>query len=224
MNVSVVIPAHNEEGPIGEVVRAALASDSRVAEVLVVDDGSTDGTSTQAELAGARVVRLDSNRGKGNAVRVGCQAAIGEVVVLIDADGQDDPSEIPMLLDALGPDVDMTIGSRFLGEFRPGAITTVNRWGTRLLTFFHNMMFGGKTTDCLAGFRAIRRRMLDRIEITADGYDIEVDMLARILQAGGRIVDVPVSRSAREAGQSGLNNLADGARIFARMLMLRLRT
>jgi glycosyltransferase involved in cell wall biosynthesis len=191
--------------------------------VLVVDDGSTDATADVASSAGARVICVVPNRGKGNAVREGCRAATGDVIVLIDADGQDDPTEIPLLLDGLEEGVDMTIGSRFLGEFRPGAITRLNRVGTQGLTWLHNFMFGGATTDCLAGFRAVRRSILDRINIGANGYDIEVDMLARVLRAGGRVVDVPVSRSARQDGSSGLNNIADGTRILGRMLVLRLR-
>jgi glycosyltransferase involved in cell wall biosynthesis len=223
MRVTVVVPAHDEAVSIETVVRGCLASDPRVVEVLVVDDGSTDGTAELAASAGARVLRGTDNRGKGHAVREGCRNALGDVVVLIDADGQDDPAEIPVLLDALTEGVDMAIGSRFLGEFRPGAITRVNRLGTQALTRLHNFLFGGRTTDCLAGFRAVRHSMLDRIDIGANGYDIEVDMLARVLRAGGRVVDVPVSRSAREDGSSGLNNITDGSRILARMLVLRLR-
>ncbi len=103
-------------------------------EVLVVDDGSTDGTDRAAADAGARVLRLPANGGKGSAVRRGLSEARGEVIVLIDGDGQDDPTEIPRLLEALRPGVDLVVGSRFIGRFEPGAITPVNHLGNRFLT------------------------------------------------------------------------------------------
>lgn len=219
-----MVPAHNEAAAIASVVARSLASDPRVFEVLVVDDGSSDDTASIAQDAGARVHRLALNRGKGNAVREGCGCAIGDVVVLIDADGQDDAAEIPLLLDAIENGADMVIGSRFLGQFKPGAITRINRMGTRLLTVIMNVLFGGKTTDCLAGFRAFRRSILDRIEISATGYDIEVDMLVSVLRAGGHVAEVPVSRGRRQDGRSGLNNIRDGSRILGRMLSLRVRS
>src|SRR5205814_643780 len=119
---------------IGNLVREALGT-LPSGEVLVVDDGSTDGTDRTAGDAGARVVRLPENSGKGAAVRRGLGEVRGEVIVLIDGDGQDDPTEIPRLLEALRPGVDLVIGSRFIGQFEPGAITPFNHWGNRFLTW-----------------------------------------------------------------------------------------
>ena len=219
--VSVIMAAHNEASAIAAVIAAAVKSDPRILEVIVVDDGSHDDTAGIAQASGARVLRLPHNRGKGRAMQVGIDAARGDVMVFIDADGQDDPAEIPVLLDRLTPGTDMVIGSRFMGYFRPGAITRVNRIGTQLLTFSVRVLFGAHTTDCLAGFRAVRRSALDRIRLRADGYDIEVDMLLRILRSGGTVADVPVSRSPRPFGRSGLSNVKDGARILARILLIR---
>lgn len=131
--VTVLVAAYNEAPVIGHVVRKALGAVPS-GEVVVVDDGSTDGTDRAAAAAGARVLRLPANGGKGSAVRRGLIEARGEVIVLIDGDGQDDPMEIPLLLDALRPDVDLVVGSRFIGHFEPGAITPVNHWGNRFLT------------------------------------------------------------------------------------------
>lgn len=219
--VSVIMAAHNEASAIASVIAAAVKSDPRILEVIVVDDGSHDDTAGIAQASGARVLRMPHNRGKGRAMQVGISAARGDVMVFIDADGQDDPAEIPVLLDRLTLGTDMVIGSRFMGYFRPGAITRVNRLGTQLLTLSVRVLFGAHTTDCLAGFRAVRRSALDRIRLRADGYDIEVDMLLRILRSGGTVVDVPVSRSPRSFGRSGLSNVKDGARIFARILLVR---
>jgi glycosyltransferase involved in cell wall biosynthesis len=220
MNVSVVIPAHNEAPAIGPVIAAALAHTPAPAEVLVVDDGSTDGTAEVARAAGARVVRLEQNAGKGVAIQRGTAAAAGDVLVFIDADGQDDPAEIPLLLSAMTPDIDLVLGSRFLGHFRPGAITRLNLLGTRLITGTVNALFGTRVTDPLAGFRAIRTEAMRAIDIQARGYDIEVDMLLRVLLAGGQVAEVPAERSERPHGQSKLSSFRDGSRIMLRIVRL----
>src|SRR5262249_54723469 len=142
VRVSVVLAAHDESRAIASVVRGSARSTPDLAEVLVVDDGSTDGTADLAREAGARVGRLEANQGKGCALRRGIAEATGDVLVFLDADGQDDPAEIPLLLEALRDDVAMVIGSRFLGRFGPGAITPVNRAGNRFLTVVLNALFG----------------------------------------------------------------------------------
>src|SRR5689334_23069342 len=126
-SVTVLVAAYNEAPVIGHVVREALGALGS-GEVLVVDDGSTDGTDRTAAVARARPLRLSTNAGRRAAVRLGLGGRRGEVIVLIDGDGQDDPAEIPRLLEALRPDVDLVIGSRFIGRFEPGAITPVNHW------------------------------------------------------------------------------------------------
>jgi glycosyltransferase involved in cell wall biosynthesis len=222
-SVTVLVAAYNEAPVIGSVVRDALRA-LPASEVLVVDDGSTDGTDRAAAEAGARVLRLPANGGKGSAVRRGLSEVRGEVIVLIDGDGQDDPSEIPRLLDALGPGVDLVVGSRFIGQFEPGAITPVNHWGNRFLTSVINLLFSTQLTDTQAGFKAFRTETLRRMNLRADRFDIEVDVLLGVLRAGGRVVEVPVRRSPRPHGESRLNSLRDGTRILRRIVALRLGT
>ncbi len=220
--VVVVIPAYNEAPTIARVVAGCRA---HADAVLVVDDGSRDATSAEAERAGARVHRLARNRGKGWALREGIElAADADVLVFIDADGQDDPDEIPLLLRALAPGVDMVIGSRFIGTFEPGAITMINRLGSHALCGVLNALFRTRVTDPFAGFRAIRRAALERCSIRAERYDIEVDVLLALLQVpgGGRVVEIPVRRSPREHGASGLDSVVDGTRILCRILDRRL--
>jgi len=219
--VTVLVAAYNEAPVIGEIVRASLQAMPSV-EVLVVDDGSTDGTEGVATSAGARVLRLAANGGKGAAIRRGLSEAQGEVIVLIDGDGQDDPAEIPRLLDALRPEVGLVVGSRFMGHFEPGAITPINHWGNRFLTSIINVLFAAALTDTQAGFKAVRRATLQRIQLRAQYFDIEVDLLLGILRGGGRVVEVPVNRAPRQHGKSRLHSIIDGSRILRRILVRRL--
>ncbi|HVM97674.1 MAG TPA: glycosyltransferase family 2 protein, partial [Candidatus Acidoferrales bacterium] len=181
----------------------------------------TDATGDVSQTAGARVIRLPSNVGKGVAIRRGLEEVHGGVIVLIDGDGQDDATEIPLLLEALQPGVDLVIGSRFKGHFEPGAITPINRAGNRFLTQVINVLFSTTLTDTQAGFKAFRWEALRRVNLQASRFDIEVDLLIGILRSGGRVVEVPVSRAPRQHGHSRLSSIRDGARILCRILALR---
>ena len=219
--VSVVIPALNEGPTIADVVRACAANTPGLLEVIVVDDGSTDNTSAAAAAAGADVLRLELNRGKGFALQRGIDRAKGDILLFIDADGQDDPTEIPLLLSAFRPGIDLVLGSRFMGHFRPGAITRMNYLGTRFITGSVNLLFGIHVTDPLAGFRAVRASVFDTVRLEAKGYDIEVDVLLRVVRNGGGVAEVPATRSTRPFGASGLSSVKDGSLILWRALQIR---
>lgn len=219
--VSVVLAAYDEAATVGEVVRGALAACPAGSEVVVVDDGSRDGTGDLAAAAGARVVRLSPNRGKGYALRRGIAEARGEVLVFLDADGQDDPAEIPRLLDGLAGGADLVVGSRFLGRFGRGAITPLNRAGNRFLTAAFNALYGTTFTDTQAGFKALRRSAIDVEVLRARRFDIEVEVLARVVRRGLRYAEVPVSREARVHGESRLDSFRDGTRILLRIARVR---
>jgi|JI6StandDraft_1071083.scaffolds.fasta_scaffold86785_2 glycosyltransferase involved in cell wall biosynthesis len=220
--VSVVLAAYDEAATVGEVVRGALAACPAGSEVVVADDGSRDDTAAVSEAAGARVLRLSPNRGKGHALRQGITAARGDVLVFLDADGQDDPAEIPKLLGALEGGADLVVGSRFLGRFGRGAITPLNRAGNRFLTLAFNALYGTAFTDTQAGFKALRRSAIDVDVLCAERFDIEVEVLARVVRRGLRYAEVPVSREARAHGESRLDSFRDGARILLRMARVRL--
>ncbi len=221
-DVSIILAAKDEAPTIADVIARCRASTPGLREILVVDDGSRDDTAALAEAAGATVLRLPINRGKGVAIRHGLTHAKGDVFLFLDADGQDDPEDIPRLLDALAPDVDMVVGSRFMGTFHHGAITPLNRVGNVLLTQAANVLFRARLTDTQAGFRVVRRSAVERVHLTAERYNIEVDLLLGVLRAGGRVVEVPVTRRARAHGQSGLHSFRDGARILAHIVRRRL--
>jgi glycosyltransferase involved in cell wall biosynthesis len=214
-----ILAALDEAATIGDVVRRCLA---HVDEVVVVDDGSRDGTAEEAARAGARALRNERNLGKGASLRRAAVEARGQVLVTLDADGQDDPDDVPALLAAIEAGADLVIGSRFLGDFRPGAITRVNRIGNLGLTAALNLLYGVRLSDTQAGFRAIRRELWQRLPLRATRYEVETEVLVRALRAGARVVEVPVTRGPREHGRSALHGLRDGSRILACMLRLRL--
>ncbi|MFN8644260.1 MAG: glycosyltransferase family 2 protein [Candidatus Binatia bacterium] len=159
-SVSVVLPAYNEAATIGEVVRGARRATPNLSEVLVVDDGNSgDDTAAVATAAGATVIRHPRNRGKGEALR-GCRAATGGILLFLDADRQDDVEEIPLLLDALRPTSPWR-SARLAGRLLDGSITTLNRFGNRMLTGVFNGLYGSAISDTQAGFRAVRRDSID---------------------------------------------------------------
>lgn len=215
--VSVVLPAHNEAATIESVVAGCLRHTPDLLEVLVIDDGSRDDTARLAEHAGARVVRLHPNRGKGIALREGVAEARGEVIVFLDADGQDDPAEIPDLLAALSPDVAMVIGSRFIGTFERGAISRLNRVATRAINGLFNLAFDANVTDTQAGFRAAWTDTLRGLRYSSIHYDVETNLLCQIVAKGGRVVEVAVRRMPRSAGETDFNRVRDGLHIVQRI-------
>ncbi len=219
--VSAVLAAYNEGPTVARVVEALRAAVPGLLEIFVVDDGSTDDTSDRARAAGAEVIRLPSNRGKGYALRAGFEAARGELLLTIDADGQDDPAEVRRLFAALEPDVAMVIGSRFLGRFEAGAINPINRIGNRGLTWLFDRLYGAHLTDTQAGFRLFRRASVAPASLRARAYEIETELTARVLRAGGRVREVGVTRRPRAAGTTAFRRVRHGLRIVATMLRVR---
>ncbi len=221
--VSVVLAAYDEGPSIAAVVEGCLRHLPPSAEVIVVDDGSRDDTAALAAGAGARVIRLSTNRGKGTALRRGAHEATGSWLVFLDADGQDDPADIPRLLDAARGGAELVIGSRFLGRFEAYAITPLHDAGNRALTWVVNALFATALTDTQAGFRVLARATFLGCELAATGYDVEVDVLLEVLRQGGAVQEVPVTRHARAHGRSHLRSLRDGSRILSRILRQRLK-
>jgi glycosyltransferase involved in cell wall biosynthesis len=220
--VSVILPAHDEAATIAEVVHRCFGHTRAPREVWVIDDGSRDHTAELAMEAGAEVVRLWPNRGKGAAIREALGQIRGEIVVLLDADGQDEPADIPRLLAALEPDVDLVIGSRFLGTFERGAISGINKVGTMAINGLFNLAFGAQVTDTQAGFRALRTTTLRQLALSARRYDVETEMLCQVVARGGRVVEVPVTRRGREHGTTDFSRIRDGFRIVGRIAQTRL--
>ncbi len=222
--MSVVIPCHDEADSIEAVVRGCLAVLNGTSEVLVIDDGSTDDTGAVAEKAGARVERLEPNRGKGVALLSGARAATGEILVFIDGDGQDDPQDLPALLEALGPDVDLVIGSRFMGTLHPGSIHPLNRLANRAFSGLISMLFGVHITDSQAGFRAMPKARFLSLGLDATEYEVETEMLLRALRQDWAVREIPVGRHPRTGSVTDFHRARHGLRILGTILRERLRS
>ena len=205
--VSVVIPAYNEEGAIGAVVRAVSAG-APWHEVLVVDDGSSDGTAAAAEEAGARVIRHPYNKGNGAAVKTGIREAAGAVVLLLDADGQHPPETALTLVEAVGR-FDMVIGAR------AGADQAwLRAFGNAVLKSFASWLTGRPIPDLTSGFRAARRdRLLEILHLLPNGFSYPTTSCLALMKAGHSVTFIPVKARRRE-GRSKLRPFREGVRFL----------
>lgn len=187
-----VVPAFNEARSIGAVVAGVLPF---AGEVIVVDDGSEDATADVARAAGATVIRHESNRGKGRALRSGIARAMESQdwthLLTMDGDLQHLPHEVPILLRVAGETgADLVLGERTFGRAAmPAARYHANRIGSRALSAF----LGVPVRDTQCGFRLFRAGMIRRLALTATGYEIETEMLIKVRRHGGRIVSAPVT-------------------------------
>lgn len=208
MIVAAIIPALDEETAIGALLEAI--DRSRVRDVIVGDNGSRDRTAEVAASRRAHVVRVEE-RGYGAACAGALRALAADVdtILFMDADGSDDPAEIPLLLEPIAAGrADLVVGSRALGTVEPGALTPQQRFGNWLATRLIALIYHHRYTD-LGPFRAIRREVLERIDMRDRRYGWTVEMQIRALQVGARVAEVPVSYR-RRVGRSKISGTVTG--------------
>ncbi len=197
--LSVVMPVYNERATIEAIVRRVLAVPQRV-ELIVVDDGSTDGTrerlqALQAEL-GFRLVQQPRNQGKGAAVRAGFELLTGEIVIIQDADLEYSPEEYPALTELIcSGRADVVFGSRFLGRHRVFLFT--HYLGNRLLTFVTNVLYNTILTDMETCFKVMRTDVVRSMRLKSNRFGIEPELTAKIFKRGYRVYEVPITYDGR---------------------------
>jgi glycosyltransferase involved in cell wall biosynthesis len=207
-----LIPAYNEAARVGEVVAVARR---HVAEVVVVDDGSTDETVAAAEKAGAKVLRHPQNRGKGATIATALDyfgRSDTELAVLLDADGQHDPSEIGKFVDAAEKErADIVVGTR-MGDVR--GMPRVRLWTNRFTSRVTSKLAGQRIPDSQCGFRLLRRAVLKDLKLSTARFETETEMLIQAGRAGHKIVSVPI-RTIYEPGRtSRIHPWRDTVRFF----------
>jgi glycosyltransferase involved in cell wall biosynthesis len=232
LKISVVIPALNEARNIGTVLRAMPAE---VDEIVVVDGFSVDGTVDAATTArpDVKIVR-QGRRGKGNALAAGFEACSGEYVVMLDADGSMDPSEITKFVAALDAGADYAKGTRFAVGGGSEDITPLRRVGNRALNMLTNVLFRTRYSDLCYGYNAFRRQCIDLFDLEpalhtgesrwGDGFEIETILNTRVAKARVRVAEVPSFERNRMHGQSNLRTFRDGTRVLLTILRERFRT
>jgi glycosyltransferase involved in cell wall biosynthesis len=209
--VSVVLPAKNEERNLEHVFSTIP---DWVDEIVLVDGHSTDDTVAVAQkLSPAVRIVHQQGHGKGDALQAGFEAAKGEIIVMMDADGSTDGAEIPRFVTALTTGADFAKGSRFASGGGSDDITFSRRLGNRILSLLVNASFGTRYTDLCYGYNAFWSKHLSHLDLDCDGFEVETVMNVRAAKAGLKIHEIPSHEHSRLHGESNLHVFRDGMRI-----------
>jgi glycosyltransferase involved in cell wall biosynthesis len=223
--VSIVVPAYNEAATIEEVLRR-LSSVPFRCEIIVVDDGSTDGTADlAAAVEGVRLIRRPRNAGKGAAVRDGIAATAGTIVVIQDADLEYDPKDLPTLLGPLLEGrADAVYGTRLRGGQPQRAHLFWHYAGNRLLSLLTNVLFNTTISDMEVGYKAFRGDLIRGLRLVSDDFRFEPEVTAKVLKIPGiRLYEVPISYYGRTVAEGKKITWRDGIRALGALVRFRLR-
>jgi glycosyltransferase involved in cell wall biosynthesis len=225
MVLSIIVPVYNEQQTVVPLLQRLLAVSMPVErEVLVVNDGSTDGTAERLDDLGSRaalrVIHAEQNSGKGSAIRIGLEHASGSVIAIQDADLELEPEDLPRLIEPiLNGAADVVYGSRFLGG-RPAA-----PWKTIaanvFLTQLTNVLYGSRITDMETCYKVMRTDIARSLELRSNKFDIEPEITAKLLMAGHTIVERPVNFKPRSRAAGKKINWRDGLRAIQVLMTYR---
>ena len=224
--ISVIIPVYNERGTILEIIRRVRA-ETTPKEIIVVDDGSTDGT--RALLAGVgggdvQVILQERNRGKGAAIRAGLAAARGDLVIIQDADLELDPADYAALLDPLlTGKAQVVYGARFLLPQNREGYRLISRLGNAAVTGWTNLLFGSRLTDEATGYKVMPAALLRSLDLECDRFDFCAEVTAKLLRRGILIHEVPVRFNPRTYVEGKKIGWRDGLLTLWVLLRYRLR-
>ena len=222
MRVAFLIPAHNEERSIAEVLARVelLAIDC---QVIVIDDGSSDSTASIAQRSGATVLR-QPHRGKGAAIRAAIPHIDAEIVVIQDADMEYDPAEVPALIEPIERGLaDVVYGSRLSGGKPQRAYLFWHMVGNRFLSLLTGVLFNTTLSDMETGYKAFRSDVLRSLDLRQDGFGIEPEITGKICRQHLRIYEVPISYYGRTYAEGKQITWRDGFRAIAVLLSVRIR-
>jgi len=220
--VSVIIPVFNEEEAIGDTLQRTLQLSDRLnLEVIVVDDGSTDRTCEIVRgFKKITLVSHQNNQGKGKALVTGILRSRGRIVVIQDADLEYSPEEIPKLVEPiLRNGADAVFGSRFLGKI--DGMSHSHWFGNRILSIAASLLYGVSISDVMTGHKAFLKKSLRTLKLNENGFEVEVELTAKLLRNGWKLAEVPTSYSYRRKGLSKIGYL-DGLRCLAKLVVFRI--
>ena len=222
MKLSVIIPVYNEVRTIREII-IVVASVPTPKEIIVVDDGSTDGTRkilASLVVPGLRVIYQDRNQGKGSAIRRGIAEATGDAIIIQDADLEYDPMDyLPLLRALVSGSADVIYGSRFLGK--KSVTAPWHRFVNFFLTELTNLLYGCRLTDMETCYKLYRTETLRSIPLHSNGFEIEVELTAKTLRSGRRIQELPISYKGRSFHDGKKIGWRDGVRAVRELVRYR---
>ena len=223
-SISIILPARNEELTIGKVIdeipRQALEREGYQVDVLVVDNNSSDRTKQIAQEKAATVI-VEQRRGKGRAMRAAFRKVEADYIFMLDADYTYPATYIPEMVKIL-KHFPVVIGSRLKGQREKGAMRQLNLIGNHLLTWLANILYQTKISDLCTGYWGFRREVIQNISLTAEGFQLEAEILTQLAKKGYVIAEIPIYYRQRE-GKAKLAGLKDGIRIGRMLLSKRFR-
>jgi glycosyltransferase involved in cell wall biosynthesis len=223
-SLTVVIPVYNERATVAEIIRRIRAVEIPLTlQVIVVDDGSSDGSDKvlQAlEDSTVRVIRHTHNQGKGAAIRTGMEAMTGDLLLIQDADLEYDPDDWPRLLDPiLKGKARVVYGSRFTGERKN--MLPLHWFGNRMLSLVTNLLYSSTLSDMETCYKLFDTEVLKGITLVSDRFEFEPEITAKVMRRGFRIYEVPISYAGREANEGKKITWRDGFGAMAALIRFR---